>query len=69
VSGDPSPEEEERGAGSPQGGALSKPPSSENRSGSCRINRRSLADNSTEDRLAAMIYWDFQPAVAHFFFK
>jgi membrane protease YdiL (CAAX protease family) len=52
VSGDPSPEEEQRGAGSLQGGALSKPPSSENRRFG---NRRSLEDNSTEERLAAQL--------------
>ena len=55
MSGDPSPEEEQRGAGSPQGGALSKPPDPENRSRSGGINRRSLEDNSTEDRFAAQL--------------
>jgi membrane protease YdiL (CAAX protease family) len=52
VSGDPSPEEEQPSAGLPQGGALSKPSSPENRRFG---NRRSLEDNSTEDRLAAQL--------------
>jgi hypothetical protein len=54
VNDDPWPEDH-RGAGSPQGGALSKPPSPENRSRSGGINRRSLEDSSTEARLAAQL--------------